>query len=71
MARPIGIDALIEKKERLLTLLAEKRDALIHKAVTKGFAIGFCLGYAELVFALGLTGTTTVLTRKIRENEAG
>ena len=31
-----AIDALIEKKERLLTLLAEKRAALIHKAVTKG-----------------------------------
>lgn len=31
-----AIDALIEKKERLLTLLAEKRAALIHHAVTKG-----------------------------------
>ncbi len=31
-----AIDALIEKKERLLALLAEKRAALIHRAVTKG-----------------------------------
>jgi len=31
-----AIDALIEKKERLLELLAEKRAALIHRAVTKG-----------------------------------
>ncbi|MEM9405160.1 MAG: restriction endonuclease subunit S [Acidobacteriota bacterium] len=31
-----AIDALIERKERLLTLLAEKRAALIHQAVTKG-----------------------------------
>ncbi len=31
-----AIDALIEKKERLLGLLAEKRSALIHRAVTKG-----------------------------------
>lgn len=31
-----AIDALIEKKERLITLLAEKRAALIHRAVTKG-----------------------------------
>lgn len=31
-----GIDALIEKKERLIALLAEKRAALIHQAVTKG-----------------------------------
>lgn len=31
-----AFDALIEKKERLLTLLAEKRAALIHQAVTKG-----------------------------------
>lgn len=30
------IDALIERKERLLELLAEKRAALIHQAVTKG-----------------------------------
>lgn len=31
-----AIDALIEKKEKLLELLAEKRSALINKAVTKG-----------------------------------
>ena len=31
-----AIDALIEKKERLIALLAEKRAALIHQAVTKG-----------------------------------
>ncbi len=31
-----AIDALIEKKERLIALLAEKRAALIHRAVTKG-----------------------------------
>ena len=31
-----AIDALIEKKERLITLLAEKRAALINQAVTKG-----------------------------------
>lgn len=31
-----AIDALIEKKERLLELLGEKRAALIHRAVTKG-----------------------------------
>ncbi len=31
-----AIDALIEKKERLIALLAEKRSALIHQAVTKG-----------------------------------
>lgn len=31
-----AIDALIERKERLLALLAEKRAALIHHAVTKG-----------------------------------
>ena len=31
-----AIDALIEKKQKLLTLLAEKRAALIHRAVTKG-----------------------------------
>lgn len=31
-----AIDALIDKKERLLELLAEKRAALIHRAVTKG-----------------------------------
>ncbi len=31
-----AIDGLIEKKERLLALLAEKRSALIHRAVTKG-----------------------------------
>ena len=30
------IDALIEKKERLVELLAEKRAAVIHQAVTKG-----------------------------------
>jgi type I restriction enzyme S subunit len=30
------IDALIEKKERLITLLEEKRTALINRAVTKG-----------------------------------
>lgn len=30
------IDALIEKKERLITLLEEKRAALINRAVTKG-----------------------------------
>lgn len=30
------IDALIDKKERLIALLAEKRAALIHRAVTKG-----------------------------------
>ncbi len=31
-----AIDALIEKKEKLLELLAEKRSALINEAVTKG-----------------------------------
>lgn len=31
-----AIDALIEKKEKLLELLAEKRSALINQAVTKG-----------------------------------
>ena len=31
-----AIDALIEKKQKLLTLLAEKRAALINQAVTKG-----------------------------------
>jgi type I restriction enzyme S subunit len=31
-----AIDAVIEKKERLIALLAEKRAALIHQAVTKG-----------------------------------
>ena len=31
-----AIDSLIAKKERLLALLAEKRAALIHQAVTKG-----------------------------------
>jgi len=31
-----AIDALIEKKEGLIALLAEKRAALIHQAVTKG-----------------------------------
>lgn len=31
-----AIDALIEKKQRLIALLAEKRAALIHQAVTKG-----------------------------------
>jgi type I restriction enzyme S subunit len=31
-----AIDVLIEKKERLIALLAEKRAALIHQAVTKG-----------------------------------
>ncbi|MBO6514871.1 MAG: restriction endonuclease subunit S, partial [Phycisphaerales bacterium] len=31
-----AIDALIAKKERLIELLAEKRAALIHQAVTKG-----------------------------------
>ena len=31
-----AIDALIEKKERLIALLAEKRAALINQAVTKG-----------------------------------
>jgi len=31
-----AIDALIEKKEKLLALLAEKRSALINQAVTKG-----------------------------------
>ena len=31
-----ALDALIEKKERLIALLAEKRAALIHRAVTKG-----------------------------------
>ena len=31
-----AIDALIEKKERLIALLAEKRAALINRAVTKG-----------------------------------
>ena len=30
------IDALIEKKERLITLLEEKRAAVINRAVTKG-----------------------------------
>lgn len=34
------IDAVIEKKERLITLLAEKRAALIHRAVTKGLDHG-------------------------------
>ncbi len=31
-----AIDALIEKKERLMALVAEKRAVLIHQAVTKG-----------------------------------
>ena len=31
-----AIDALIEKKERLVALLAEKRAALIHRGVTRG-----------------------------------
>lgn len=31
-----ALDALIEKKERLMTLLAEKRAVLIHRAVTNG-----------------------------------
>ncbi len=31
-----AIDALIEKKERLIALLAEQRAALIHRAVTRG-----------------------------------
>lgn len=30
----------------------------------------YWLGYAELMFAIGLTGSTTLLTRRIRENEA-
>jgi len=34
--RTAAIDALIEKKERLVALLAEKRAALIHRAVTRG-----------------------------------
>ncbi|MEM8995421.1 MAG: restriction endonuclease subunit S [Acidobacteriota bacterium] len=31
-----AIDALIEKKERMIELLGEKRAALVHRAVTKG-----------------------------------
>ncbi len=34
------IDALIEKKERLVALLAERRAALIHRAVTRGLDPG-------------------------------
>ncbi len=34
--RTAAINTLIEKKERLIALLAEKRTALIHQAVTKG-----------------------------------
>ena len=35
-----AIDDLIDKKERLIALLAEKRAALIHRAVTKGLDDG-------------------------------
>ena len=38
-----AIDALIDKKERLIELLAEKRGAIIHQAVTKGLDPGVAM----------------------------
>ena len=38
--KTVAIDALIAKKEQLLALLAEKRDAVINEAVTKGLDQG-------------------------------